>query len=56
MDARAAGTIIAAIRDRTRAPTLIARKLLKLGALSPLLEQRLFKRKSKLLSYEKEFR
>ena len=53
MDARAAGTIIAAIRDRTRAPTLIARRQLRLEALSPLPELKSCKRKSKLLSNEK---
>ena len=53
MDVRVAGTIIAAIRDRTRAPTLTARRQLRLAALLPLPE---LMRKSKLLSSEKEIR
>ena len=53
MDVRVAGTIIAAIRDRIRAPTLTARRQLRLAILLPLPE---LTRKSKLLSNEKESR
>ena len=56
MDARVVGTITAAIRDRTRAPTLIARKRLRLEALSLPPEQKSCKRKSRQLSNEKEKR
>ena len=56
MDARVAGTIIAAIKDRTRAPTLIARELLRLVKLElelPLRQPVQHKRKSKRQNYEK---
>ena len=56
MGARVVGTIIAAMQDRIRAPTLTARKLLRLEVLLPPLELKSCKKKSKPLSNEKEIR
>lgn len=56
MGARVVGTIIAAMRDRIRAPTLTARKLLRLEALLLPLELKSCKKKLKPHSNEKEIR